>query len=88
MNFAAQSENGITVPGSESNQRFTTVSSVPMEQETHVMILRLLGETQENEKIRNPVTVQYAPICTVCGTKNKVKNKFCSECGAALNVYS
>ncbi len=89
MDFCdTQSETGITVAGSESNQRFREVAEVPMEHEKHVMVMRLLGETQDNKAIREPVTVKYYPICKTCGTKNKVTNKFCIECGTALHIHS
>lgn len=81
-------ETGITVAGSESNQSFYNVKNIPMEPETHAIVMRLLGETTENKDIRKPVTVDYNHTCSSCGTKNKVKNKFCSECGTALEIHS
>lgn len=79
---------GITVPGSISNQRFTTVASFPLQAEKHVMIFKLLGETPDNEPIRKPVTVKTKPRCQTCGKQNKAHAKFCSTCGTALNVMA
>jgi hypothetical protein len=79
---------GITVPGSVSNQKFTTVASFPLEAEKHVMIFKLLGETPDNEPIRKPVTVKHKPRCTTCNKQNKANAKFCSTCGTALIVLA
>ena len=89
-NFVEQGFNdaGITVPGSVSNQKFTTVASFPLEAEKHVMIFKLLGETPDNEPIRKPVTVKHKPKCITCGKQNKATSKFCSTCGTALTVLA
>lgn len=88
--FVAQSYNdaGITVPGSVSNQKFSRVSSFPLESEKHVMIFKLLGETADNKAIRNPVTVKHKPKCQTCGTQNRAHAKFCTKCGTALEVFA
>lgn len=89
-NFVEQGYNdaGITVPGSESNQKFTKVSGFPVEYEKHVMIFKLLGETPDNAPIRKPVTVKHKPKCVTCGKQNKAHAKFCSTCGTALQVIA
>lgn len=79
---------GITVPGSQSNQKFNTVWSFPLEYEKHVMIFKLLGETPDNEPIRKPVTVKAKPKCVTCGKQNKANAKFCSHCGTSLQVIA
>lgn len=79
---------GITVPGSQSNQKFDTVSSFPLEYEKHVMIFKMLGETADNEPIRKPVTVKAKPKCQTCGKHNKANAKFCSACGTSLQVFA
>lgn len=79
---------GITVPGSESNQKFSTVQSFPLETEKHVMIFKLLGETPDNAPIRKPVTVKSKPKCQTCGKQNKATAKFCNACGTALVVIA
>lgn len=86
--FAEQSYNdaGITVPGSISNQKFSTVSSFPLEAEKHVMVLKLLGETDDNKIVTKPVTVKAKPKCTTCGRNNRATAKFCAECGTSLEL--
>jgi len=80
-------ETGITVPGSESNQKFQTASWFPVEEERHVIVLKLLGETPDNKPIQKPVTVKTKPQCTTCGKQNKATAKFCAECGTSLNIF-
>lgn len=87
MNVAtAQSLTGITAPGSVSNQKFQTASWFATEAEEHVMVMRLLGETETGTVVKQPVTVKTVPVCKMCGHKNKAKAKFCSECGAGLEI--
>lgn len=84
----AVSDVGITVPGSKSEQQFVTASWFPLESTKHVMILKLLGETEENKKITQPVTVKHKPKCQTCGKQNRANAKFCSECGTALEIFA
>lgn len=88
FNAAPQTETGITVAGSKSEQKFTTVSSFATEAEKHTIVLKLLGETEDNKMIREPITVKSKPKCTTCGKQNKATAKFCSECGTALVIYA
>lgn len=79
---------GITVPGSKSTQQFSISSWFPTEMTKHSIVLKLLGETEENKKIRNPVTVKHKPKCQTCGKQNKATAKFCSECGTSLKIFA
>ena len=84
--FAAPAnEVGITVPGSMSSQKFATVASFPLEDQKHVIVLQLKGETKDN-KVLAPVTVKAKPKCVTCGKVNKATAKFCSNCGTALEI--
>lgn len=85
MNTSAQSENGITVPGSVSNQRFTEVAGFPTDGVKHSMVLKLAGDIGQNV-VTAPITVKTKLICAVCDTVNQVDAKFCRECGAALHI--
>lgn len=85
---APQTETGITVPGSKSEQKFVTTSSFETEPDKHNIILRLLGETEDNKAIREPITVKKKPKCVTCGKQNKATAKFCSECGTALEIFA
>lgn len=77
---------GITVPGSVSDQKFTVAAWFPVETTKHVMVIKLLGETEAGQPIVAPVTVKAKPKCTSCGHVNKAKSKFCSECGTSLEL--
>lgn len=77
---------GITAAGSASDQQFTLGSWFPTEAESHVIILKLLGQTEKAEVVQKPVTVKAVPKCTNCGRKNKATTKFCAECGTALYI--
>lgn len=79
---------GITVPGSKSDQKFQTASWFATEEETNVIILKLLGETPDNKPIQKPVTVKAKTKCTTCGTMNKAHAHFCHKCGTALKLYA
>ena len=84
---APQNETGITVAGGKSDQKFVTVSDFPVEVEKHSIVLRLLGETEQNKVITEAVTVKHKPECPTCGRKNKASAKFCTDCGTSLVLY-
>lgn len=79
-------EAGFTAAGSASAQKFAVGSWFPTEDETHVIVLKLLGQTEKAEVVQRPVTVKVAQKCTSCGRKNKATAKFCAECGTALYI--
>lgn len=81
--FRSFNDAGITVPGSESNQQFHSVSGFPLESNSHVIILQLRGEVG-GVAVSDPITVDRKPECVTCGKVNKATNRFCSECGTAL----
>ena len=84
----AQSFNdaGITVPGSVSDQKFSTVYGFNGDGVKHSIVLKLLGENPAGEVIQQPITVKAKPKCTTCGKVNKATAKFCSECGTSLTL--
>lgn len=88
LNAAPQTETGITVAGSKSEQKFVTVSNFTCEPEKHNIILKLLGETEDNNAIREPITVKHKQKCNTCGHTNKATAKYCGECGTALVIYA
>ena len=87
-NAAPQTETGITVAGSKSEQKFTTVSSFVTETEKHSIVLRLLGETPDNKPVVTAVTTKHKPKCPTCGKQNKATAKFCAECGTSLEIFA
>jgi len=92
MNVSAQSapinDVGITVPGSKSDQKFTTTSMGVMEPDKYTIVFKLLGETEDNKPVLQPVNVKMKPKCNTCGKQNKATNKFCSECGTSLELFA
>ncbi len=82
---ATSTDAGITVPGSESNQRFVTVSDFPCETQSTVVVLRLRGVVG-NHVVQQPLTVEVKPKCVTCGRQNRGSSKFCSQCGTALVI--
>jgi len=79
-------EAGITVAGSESNQKFGWGEWFATEDTSHVIILKLVGKVGNNVLVARPVTVQQKPVCTTCGKVNKATFKFCGVCGTALQL--
>ena len=82
----APTTDGITVPGSESNQKFTTGSIKTLENEVHVITLMLRGKTIKEEIVVTPVVITKMK-CPSCGTPNGSFSKFCSECGTGVQVF-
>jgi len=77
---------GITAPGAISKQKFTSVSGFLLEDETHVMIFKLLGGVGP-KKVKEAVTVKTVRECVACGSrKNSPTAKFCNSCGAGLQI--
>lgn len=74
---------GITVKGSESNQKFLTTVMREMEDQKHVITFKLRGAIEEIQ-VEKPVTVKAKLECTTCGTKNKSSNIYCGTCGTHL----
>jgi hypothetical protein len=79
---------GITVPGSKSEQKFTTTTMGVLESEKHTIVLKLLGETADNKPVEKPVTVKKKTKCETCGKVNKAIAKFCTECGTSLEIFA
>lgn len=79
-------DTGITVEGSISNQSFSTTRWEGSDGHKHVLNLKVLGETADNLKVRQPITVKTKLECKTCGTVNPATSKFCSECGTSLSI--
>lgn len=78
-------DEGITVKGSMSNQKFAYGSIGKLEPEKHVITLQLKGSKENGDVVNKPLTVKTKQECSTCGTKNDSKNKFCIECGTFLS---
>jgi hypothetical protein len=77
---------GITVAGSESQQKFSTTVLGRMDQQRHSMVVRLMGGDAPIGQVIKPVTVKTKLTCSSCGTKSKSTVKFCPECGTSLHL--
>lgn len=75
-----KSDEGVTVKGSTSNKKYTTISDLVLEEEKHSIIIRLKGY-EDNKK---PVFTNTKLICETCGRSCRSSMKFCSECGTSL----
>jgi hypothetical protein len=82
---ALANDAGITVAGSESNQKFVAGAWFPTVEPAEVIVIRLRGEIGDKPVIQ-AVTVDHKPTCSTCGRTNKAANKFCSNCGTALTL--
>ena len=82
---ASAEEPGITVPGSQSNQSFYSADWFQTEEQTHVLVLRLVGAVG-GKAVTRAVTVKTKAKCQTCGTSNKSGVKFCKECGNSLEI--
>ncbi len=83
-----QSEAGITVPGSKSEQKFQHTTVGALDPTVHNIVLRIVGDLGHNKPVTKPVTVKAKPKCVTCGHQNKATAKFCSECGTALEIFA
>ena len=76
-------DNGITVPGSESDQTFVQTTTNTLEETEHTIVLHLKGEIK-GQQVCKPITTKTKIQCCTCGRKNKTNNRFCGNCGTAL----
>jgi hypothetical protein len=78
-------EAGITVPGSESQQKFSNVAWFATEDQSEVIVLRLIGR-HDCQLVKVPVTVDIRTVCQTCKKRSKSDSKFCSRCGTSLVI--
>jgi len=77
-------EDGITVKGQEINQQFGQGYTSDLEEQSHVIILKIKGFVFDKKKVEAPLFVNDKLICKICGTSNRSVHKFCSNCGVFL----
>jgi hypothetical protein len=78
------SDAGITVPGSESNQKFHWVAGFETGP-SEVIVLQLRGQVA-GKVATKAVTVDTKLTCITCGKSQKSTEKFCGQCGTALQI--
>lgn len=76
---------GVTAPGSVTDQKFVTASYFFGSGKIETMTLQLLGQVGEVEVTR-PVQVTKQINCKMCGKKARQTDKFCSQCGASVEI--
>lgn len=81
----ALGDDGITVPGSESHQKFQSVAGFPVHEQSEVVILKLRGAIA-GAVVTKAVTVKTKATCPTCGKKSKGDKKFCAACGTSLSL--
>lgn len=75
---------GITVNGGYSDQKFTNGSIDALEDESHVICLKMTGIKHDGSEVEVANVAREKKTCPTCHTKNSSKNKFCGECGTCL----
>lgn len=76
---------GITVKGSESNQKLEQVYVSPLEDNAYTIVLKLSGYNQTNQPVEKPLLVKSKLKCSTCGRQSKSNTKYCPECGTFLS---
>lgn len=77
---------GITVPGSKSDQKFVSGCIGQLEGNPKVIIIQLKGRDKDVPVVK-PFTTRSKIKCETCGHTNKSFAKFCSNCGTSLVKY-
>ncbi len=75
-------DEGITVKGSESNQKFQTTTVGYLER-SKTIVIQMKGK-QEDKLVSAPLLVKTKLTCETCGKKSKSNIKFCPNCGTYL----
>lgn len=77
-------DEGITVKGSKSNQKFEYGSIGWLESKSSVITIRLRGTKKSGGTVRQPLTVKSRLTCSSCGKTSRSTAEFCSRCGTFL----
>lgn len=79
----APNDAGITVAGSQSQQKFYSTYDFPTTGTTDVIVLKLKGGDGP-KVVAAPVFVVTKATCPTCGKRSKSSYEFCPKCGTAL----
>lgn len=88
MSFRDVSEDGITVPGSKSEQSFMTTTIGSLESQKYVICFQLKGGDPISGRLSAPVFVTSKIKCPSCGKKWSSFQDFCGNCGTALKSFA
>lgn len=80
-------DDGITVKGSHIDQQFCYGNIGDLENNSSVIIIKLVGSTKQNKKVvkvKKPITVKTRVQCPTCGKKWRSSMRFCGRCSTAL----
>ena len=85
-NFVSEIETdeGITVKGSEENQSFRNESVGTLESTSSIIIIQLRGTNSREVKVTKPITIKGHIECETCGTISRSFSKYCFYCGTYL----
>ena len=84
LNSIKSFDDGITVKGSEIKQEFKHGNIGVLEDQSHVIVLRLQGFNDVGDKVEKIVTVRDKLQCKICGKVSGSGSKFCDRCGNYL----
>ena len=84
QNFSSLNEEGITVRGNEIKQEFKYGNIGALEENAHVIVLRLQGFNDIGDEIEKIITVKDKLQCKICGKVSGSDAKFCDKCGNYL----
>ena len=84
LNSIKSFDDGITVKGSEIKQEFKHGNIGALEENSHVIVLKLVGVNDIGDKVDKIVTVRDKLQCKICGKVSGSSSRFCDRCGSYL----
>ncbi len=76
-------DEGITVKGSPTHVEYACTTVGDLDPVKHTIVLKLKGSTGK-ATVNKLITTQTKLICPTCGTSNRSRHKYCSDCGTCL----
>ena len=77
-------DEGITVKGGQSNQSFNYGYVGELEDNSEVIILKLVGTTSKGTIVKEPLFTNKKIKCDTCGVYVETSARFCKNCGTSL----
>jgi len=78
-------DEGITTKGTPINQNFSRGYTRELEDQSHTIILKLIGYNEKGLEVKSPTFTRERLVCNICGNKNISSSKYCSECGTYIS---